>query len=207
MESNLYINPRTYKKIKENSLTYKKLEKEYNIILKDENIVSTEELNINKEYNKDDIEHKIKDFLEKQNLNLKDNKKPKIYDYRILKNEECSCHREIEIKINENETIKKDIKSILEIIKKEYNENKKFKDFYGLEYECEFKQIDEHGNIYGFTFEPLKLTLDEGVLTHCYNKKNKNYIDVCIHVQYLSNLNLYNKKPYHYKTYIYIRYL
>lgn len=105
------LNPKSNRKIKNYGPTYKKLEEEYNILIKEidnigENIKTINIKNIN------NIENKIVLYLE-----LKDTKKIKIYDYIILNKKEylngCSC--------NEKTEIKDDILNILEIINKEYN--------------------------------------------------------------------------------------
>lgn len=85
--NNKLINPRTNRKIKENRPVYQKLEKEYNIMLKNKdvvNIIDIEKLNINekdKSKNKNNIEYKINKFLEEQ-IYLRYTQKPKVYDYQ-----------------------------------------------------------------------------------------------------------------------------
>lgn len=200
---NFCINPKSNRKIKKNGSTYKKLEKNY-IKLINKNNINFIENNINIK-NKTYIENKIIDFLKKE-FYLRDTLKPPIYNFKILENDKCNCEQKISIKINEKKYIKKDIENILEIINDEYN-NKNIQNIIGLEYECKIEQIDTDGNVYGFVFSSFDNNYEFPIiLAHCYSKKNKNEIQICLHIQYLSFLNCYNNKSFDYETHILIEY-
>lgn len=197
----IFVNPRTNAKIKQNGPTYKKLEKEYNILLNNENNKSNK-IYINElTY----IENKIVIYL-----NLKDTKKIKIYKYKILdiyeKSEGCSCQQNIEININKNEEIKEDIINILEIIKKEYN-NEEIKKKYRLDYNCNIEELDENGNVYGFIFNTKDDNIEYPIIpVHCYSYKKNKLINICIHIQYISFYNHHNNVSHDYETHLLIVY-
>lgn len=207
------INPKSNRKIKKNGPTYKKLEDEYNILIKDEKIKNInleenfEKLDINKNVNKNinNIENKLVLYLE-----LKDTKKIKIYDYMVLNKNKyingCSCNQKIEIKINEKIEIKEDILNILGIIKKEYN-NKEIQNIYGLDYICNIDELDIDGNVYGFIFESNDNNIEIPIIPiHCYSYVRKKTVNICIHIQYLSFYNHYNNESYDYETHLSIKY-
>jgi hypothetical protein len=114
------INPKSKRRIKNNGPTYKKLEKEYNMLFEKNEILDIEteikKININNENN--NIENKICLYLE-----LKDTKKIKIHEYKILNIQQykdgCSCEQNINVKLNEKKEIKEDIINILKIKKEE----------------------------------------------------------------------------------------
>jgi hypothetical protein len=201
------INPKTNRKIKNHGPTYKKLKEEYNILIKEiddieENIKA---LNININENVNNIENKFVLYLE-----LKDTRKIKIYEYKILNIKEyingCSCNQKIEIKLNEKTEIKEDILNILDIIKKEYN-NKKIQDFYGLNYICKIEELDIDGNVYGFIFESKDNNIEIPIIpVHCYSYVKKRTTNICMHIQYLSFYNYYNNESYDHETHLLIRY-
>lgn len=203
--NNKNVNPKTNRKIKENGPVYKKLEKEYESLFNGD-VSDIIDIN-NTYYDKNNIEYKINKFLEKEkNIHLRDSRKPRVYDYKIFKNNQCTCDQIIEIKINENEYIKEDIKNILEIVKSEYN-NKEIQNKYGLDYKCKIKQIDIDGNVYGFIFNSFDNNYEfPTILTHCYSNVKKKITNICIHIQYLSILNDYNDKNYDYESHVYIKY-
>lgn len=151
------------------------------------------------------IEKKIIYFLEKE-IYLRDTLKPKIYEYGILKYDQCNCEQEINIKINEESFIKEDIINILEIIKNEYND-KELQKKISLIYKCELEQIDLDGNVYKFFFKTMDNNYEfPDILVHCYSWKKRKNIYICLHIQYLSILNIYNDKSYNYESHIYIKY-
>lgn len=202
-KTNTYsLNPKSNRKIKNYGPTYKKLEEEYNILIKKIDNIG-ENININENVN--NIENKIVLYLE-----LKDTKKIKLYDYIILNKKEyingCSCNQKIEIKLNEKTEIKDDILNILEIINKEYN-NKKIQDIYGLNYICKIDELDVNGNLYGFIFESKDNNIEIPIIPiHCYSYIRKKIINICIHIQYLSFYNHYNNESHDYETHLLIRY-
>lgn len=200
------INPKSNRKIKKNGPTYKKLEEEYNILIKDINLEEKfEKLDINKNQNINIIENKLVLYLE-----LKDTRKIKIYDYMVLNKNEyingCSCNQKIEIKLNEKTEIKEDILNILGIIKKEYNK-KKLQNIYGLNYICNIDELDIDGNVYCFIFESNDNNIEIPIIpVHCYSYIGKKTINICIHIQYLTFFNHYNNESYDYETHLSIKY-
>lgn len=199
------INPKTNRKIKKNGPVYKKIEKEYNKLFKDKNNYDIKNDINNDEKDKTNVENKIINFL-KREIYLRNTLKQRIYDFDIYENGKCKCDQEISLKINETDDIKEDIKNILEIVKNVYND-KKLQNLYGLNYECKIEQMDLDGNVYGFVFRSFDDNYEYPIiLTHCYSKKIKNTIHICLHMQYLSFLNYHNNKNYDYETHMYIKY-
>lgn len=202
------INPKTKRKIKNNGPTYKKLEKEYNMLFnkKEENYdIETEIKNINITKENNNIENKICLYLE-----LKDTKKIKIQEYKLFNILEykngCSCGQIIEIKLNEKKELKEDIINILEIIKKEYN-NKEIQKMYRLDYTCKIEELDIDGNIFGFIFDTNNENLEfPPIPVHCYSYIKKRTTNICMHIQYMSFYNHYNNESYDYETHLLIKY-
>lgn len=105
------INPKTNRKINNDGPTYKKLDKEYSTLIKenkrDDNVeIDIKNIDIEENKNNNNIENKFVLYLE-----LKDTKKIKIQKYKTLNTLEykngCSCDQKIEIKINCYSYIKK----------------------------------------------------------------------------------------------------
>lgn len=202
------INPKSKRKIKNNGPTYKKLEKEYNILFdKNEEILNIEKdiKNINITNENNNIENKICLYLE-----LKDTKKTRIYEYKILNIQQykdgCSCEQNINIKLNEKKEIKEDIMNILKIIKEEYN-NKEIQNTYSLDYNCKIEELDTDGNVLGFIFDTNDENLEFPIIpVHCYSYIKKKTINICLHIQYLSFYNHYNNESHDYETHLLIKY-
>lgn len=198
-------NPRTKMRIKTNGPTYKKLEKEYNILFMKNNNKKNETGIKNITNKKNDIENKICLYLE-----LKDTKKIKIQEYKILNIIEykygCSCAQNIDIKLNEKKEIKEDIINILEIIKNDYN-NKEIQKKFGYDYTCNIEELDMDGNVFRFIFNTNDKNLEIPIIpVHCYSYIKKKTINMCIHIQYLSFYNNYNNESYDYETHLLIKY-
>lgn len=197
------INPKTNRKINKKGPTYKKLEEEYNILIKE--IDLEEKVDINKNIDINNIENKFVLCLE-----LKDTRKIKIYDYMVLNKNEyingCPCNQKIEIKLNEKTEIKEDVLNILDIIKKEYN-NKEIQNIYGLNYVCNIDEIDIDENVYGFIFESNNNNIEFPIIpVHCYSYVRNKTINICIHIQYITFYNHYNNESYDYETHLSIKY-
>jgi hypothetical protein len=201
------INPKTNRKINNSGPTYKKLEKEYNMLFienTDNYDFETNIKNINLT-DKNNIENKFVLYLE-----LKDTKKIKIQEYKILNILEykngCSCEQKIEIKLNEKNEIKEDVINILKIIKNEYND-KEIQKIYGLDYDCKTEELDNDGNVFGFIFNTNNQNIEFPIIpVHCYSNIKRKTIEICIHIQYLSFYNHYNNESYDYETHLLIRY-
>lgn len=193
------INPRTNHKISNSGPTYKKLEKEYNILIQEinDNSEHIKTSIINNYENLNNIEKKFVLYLE-----LKDTKKIKSeYKYG------CLCKQKINIKLNEKKEIKEDIINILNIIKNEYN-NKKIQNIYGLDYICRFEELDTDGNVYGFIFDTNDENIEFPIIpVHCYSYIKKRTINICIHIQYLSFYNHYINESHDYETHLIIEYV
>jgi hypothetical protein len=201
------INPKSKRRIKNNGPTYKKLEKEYNMLFEKNEIldIETEIKNININNENNNIENKICLYLE-----LKDTKKIKIHEYKILNIQQykdgCSCEQNINVKLNEKKEIKEDIINILKIIKEEYN-NKEIQKTYSLDYNCKIEDLDIDGNVLGFIFDTNDKNIEFPIIpVHCYSYIKKKTINICVHIQYLSFYNHYNNESYDYETHLLIKY-